>query len=353
MSRKLTNQPIATLEEGDSVTGFALVTKKELRQDKNGRDYLDMEVVDASSPMVAKVWSDSPALRGDFATHDFVAYRGSVHRFRDQLQLNIKECRRVTDSDRELGFDEALIVPSTRYDVDELDRRLREIYSQEVERPVLRQLAAAALDAYGEQLREHPAAKTIHHAYRGGLLEHTVSMAELAIQICGHYAELDRDLILVGVLFHDLGKLQEIGAMPVNDYTTVGRLVGHVVIGRDLLRECCMSLDDFPTDLQVHLEHLILSHQGRLEYGSPVQPMTAEAITLHFIDDLDSKLAQLRAGRELGESLHYFRGFGRYLYTGADAPAENQPAPSDQAEPADEATPTEESESIEQPSLDL
>ena len=356
MSRKLTNEPIGNLEEGDSVTGFALVTKKELRQDKNGRDYLDMEVTDASGRMVAKVWSDSPALKADFSTHDFVAYRGSVQRYRDQLQFNIKDCRRVTETDREHGFEEALIIPSTKHNVGELDRRLHEIFSQEIERPILRQLAAAALDAYGDQLREHPAAKTIHHAYRGGLLEHTVSMAELAIQICDHYSELDRDLILVGVLFHDLGKLQEIGAMPINDYTTVGRLVGHVVIGRDLLRDCCKSLDDFPTDLQVHLEHLILSHQGRLEYGSPVQPMTAEAITLHFIDDLDSKLAQLRAGRELGEPLHFFRGFGRYLYTGAGTADEQDRASSDASDSVAEETKSEEpeeSESLDQPTLDL
>ena len=144
MSRKLTNEPIANLEEGDAVSGFALVTKKELRQDKNGRDYLDLEVVDASGPMVAKAWSDSPALKADFGQHDFVAYRGTVHRFREQLQLNIKDCRRVTDADRERGFDEALIIPSTRYDIDELEQRLLEIY-QQLARPVLRRLASVAL----------------------------------------------------------------------------------------------------------------------------------------------------------------------------------------------------------------
>ena len=353
MARRVTNTPIGELEEGDSVNGFALVTKKELRQDKNGRDYLDMEVVDATGPMVAKVWSDSPALRGDFGQHDFVAYRGSVNRYRDQLQLNIKDCRRATEADRDHGFDEALIIPSTRYNIEELDSRLRQIYSHEIRRPELQQLASAALDAHGEGLREHPAAKTIHHAYRGGLLEHTVSMAELAIQICGHYTELDRDLILIGVLFHDLGKLQEIGAMPVNDYTTVGRLVGHVVIGRDLLRQACLGIDDFPIDLQTHLEHLILSHQGRLEFGSPVQPMTAEAITLHFIDDLDSKLAQLRGARELGEPLQFMRGFGRYLYTGATPESEeDKPTPSntETAEPEPEAV---DDESPDQPTLDL
>lgn len=315
MTRKLSNEPIRTLVEGDSVAGFGLVTKKLRRQDKNGRDYLDMEMADASGSIITKAWSDSPALTAEFEVHDFVAFRGTVHRFREQLQLNIRECRRVTEADRELGFDEALIIPSTRYDISELDQRLRQIYTDEIDRPVLKQLVQAALAAHGDSLRDHPAAKTIHHAYRGGLLEHTVSMAELALRMCDHYRELDRDLVLVGVLFHDLGKIQEIGAMPVNDYTNVGRLVGHVILGRDLLRDCCAEIDGFPVDLQTHLEHLVLSHQGRLEYGSPIQPMTAEALTLHFIDDLDSKLAQLRQGRELGETLQFFQGFGRYLFT--------------------------------------
>jgi len=355
MSRKLNNEPIRSFDEGDSISGFGLVTKKARRQDKNGRDYLDMEMADASGTITTKAWSDSPALTAKFEMHDFVAYRGTVHRFRDQLQLNIRECRRVTEADQELGFDEALIIPSTRYDIDELDQRLRQICAEEIDRPILRQLAQKALESYGDELREHPAAKTIHHAFRGGLLEHTVSMAELGLRICDHYSELDRDLILVGVLFHDLGKLQEIGAMPVNDYTTVGRLVGHVIIGRDLLRECCAAVEDFPADLQTHLEHLVLSHQGRLEYGAPVQPMTAEALTLHFIDDLDSKLAQLRRGRELGESLQFFQGFGRYLFTDFGAGGDENQAEPSPPEPEIKAESTREAVEPEpdQPTLDL
>ncbi len=121
MSRKLTNEPIRNLDEGDSIAGFGLVTKKALRQDKNSRDYLDMEMADASGSITAKVWSDSPALTAKFDVHDFVAYRGTVHRFRDQLQLNVRECRQVTATDRENGFEEALIIPSTRYDIEELE----------------------------------------------------------------------------------------------------------------------------------------------------------------------------------------------------------------------------------------
>ena len=313
MSGPRRNQPLATWESGDNVQGFVLVTRKELRQDRNGRSYLDMEVADASGSMVAKVWADSPALEAEFEAHDFVALRGSVKLYRDQLQLSIDDCRVATDDDRRYGFDEALLIPSTREDIGDLWRRLEAALAQ-VQRPALRRLAFHALEVHGRALREHPAAKAIHHAYRGGLLEHVTSMAELALAVCSHYRRVDRDLVLLGVLFHDLGKVRELGAMPANDYTLEGRMVGHVVIGRDLLRESCITLGDVPDDLQLHLEHLVLSHQGRREYASPVEPMTPEALVLHFIDDLDSKLNQLDRARLDGGGLQWSRGLGRYVY---------------------------------------
>jgi 3'-5' exoribonuclease len=331
------NQPIATWEAGDSVQGFALLTRKETRQDRNGRPYLDLVVADASGSMPAKVWADSPARDGDFEAHDFVALRGSVKLYRDALQLSVDECRRTTEDDRRLGFDEALLIPSTREDIDALWQRLIRLYEGEMERPLLARLAREALTAYGEELRLHPAAKAMHHAYRGGLLEHVVSMAELASTVARHYAELDRDLLLLGVLFHDLGKLRELGAMPRNDYTVEGRLVGHVVLGRDLLLESCARIPDFPEDLRLQLEHLVLSHQGRRDFGAVVEPMTAEAIVLHMIDDLDAKLNQLRIAREQGGGLAYLKGLGRYVYLGgltrAEVPTEPPAAPSAGEEP--------------------
>ncbi|MDP9120952.1 MAG: HD domain-containing protein [Acidobacteriota bacterium] len=313
MTRNQRNSPIHTWEAGDNIQGFALVTKKELRQDRNGKSYLDVEVADASGSIIAKVWADSPALNAQFEAHSFVAIRGSVKSYRDQLQLSIDDCRLATDEDRRYGFDEALLVPSTREDVDDLWRRL-ELLMEQVERPPLRRLAAETLALYGPELRQHPAAKAMHHAYRGGLLEHVVSMGELAAMVCRHYRELDSDLLLVGVLFHDLGKLYELGAMPANDYTLVGRLVGHVVIGRDLLRERCAAIPDFPADLQLLLEHMVLSHQGKKEYSSPVEPMTPEALALHFIDDLDSKLNQLQTARDNSPGILFHRGLGRFVY---------------------------------------
>ena len=316
-------EPISSWQAGDRVTGFALLSRKERRQDRNGQDYLDLLLTDATGSMAAKAWADSAALTGEYEAHDFVAFKGSVKSYRERLQISIQDCRRATEDDRARGFDESLLVPSTREDIGELWQRLQAIYPSGIRRPELQRLATEALATFGETLREHPAAKVIHHAYRGGLLEHTVSMAELSQALCSHYRELDSDLVLLGVLFHDLGKTIEIGAMPRNDYTEPGRLVGHVVIGRDLLRGLCGGIPDFPEDLQLHLEHLVLSHQGRKEYGSPVEPMTAEALALHFVDHLDSNLAQLRQARESGGGFQFLRGFGRLIYLGAeDAPDE-------------------------------
>jgi 3'-5' exoribonuclease len=314
MSKVRRNAPIRTWEAGDSVQGFALLTKKELREDRHGKSFLDLELADNSGSMVGKVWSDSPALNRPFEVHRFIAFKGSVKTYRDQLQLTVDDCREAGEDDRPHGFDEALLIPSTREDVDDLWRRLLRIYDQEVERPLLVQLARETIEAHGPALREHPAAKSMHHAYRGGLLEHVVSMAELALAVCRHYRDVDRDLVLLGVLFHDLGKIRELGAMPANDYTLEGRLVGHVVIGRDLLLERCRAIEGFPDDLRLLLEHLVLSHQGKKEFASPVEPMTPEALVLHFVDDLDSKINQLRAVREASTGMSYHRGFGRFVY---------------------------------------
>lgn len=317
MSTRRRNEPIREWADGDAVSGFALLSRKEKRVDRNGREYLDLELTDATGSIAGKVWSDSPALEGEYEAHDFVAVRGTVKLYRDQLQISVTDCRRTREGDREHGFDESLLVPSTLEDIDELWGRLETIYRRQIAHPALARLAGETLDAWGAALREHPAAKSIHHAYRGGLLEHVVSMAELALAVCDHYAELDRDLVLLGVLFHDLGKLTEIGAMPVNEYTIAGRLVGHVVIGRDMVRARCAAIDGFPEELALHLEHLVLSHQGRLEFGSPVEPKTAEAIALSTIDNLDAKLAQLRdATRHGARGFQYVRGLDRYVYLG-------------------------------------
>jgi 3'-5' exoribonuclease len=318
MREVLRNHPIASWQEGDCVQGFAYVSRKEQRQDRNGRHYLDLELRDANSFIAAKVWADSPALEGQFEAHQFVAFEGTVQRYRDQLQLVVRQCREAQEEDRRFGFEESLLIPSARQDLDTLWERLRAVLDKELQRPEMRRLAEETLEAFGAALKEHPAAKSIHHAYRGGLLEHVTAMAELAARACDCYAELDRDVVLLGVLYHDLGKILELGAMPANDYTKVGRLVGHVVLGRDLLRERCAAIPGFPEELQILLEHLVLSHQGKREWGAPVEPMTAEALALAFIDDLDSKLNQLRNAQEGGQGFQYLRPLGRHVFLGEE-----------------------------------
>jgi len=181
------NEPLASWIDGDNVEGFALLTKLERRQDKNGRDFLDLELADATGKMSAKVWNGSAALDSVYELHDFVAFKGQVKSYRDQLQISVQACRQAGDADRSYGFDESLLIPSTREDIDDLWSRLNGLYDREITDPMLRKLYDAAMAEYGETLRLHPAAKAIHHACRGGLLEHVVSMAELALQVSTHY----------------------------------------------------------------------------------------------------------------------------------------------------------------------
>ncbi|MEM6797400.1 MAG: HD domain-containing protein [Acidobacteriota bacterium] len=310
------NEPIDQWADGDFAQGYALVVRKDVRQDRKGRDYTDLELADATGSLSAKIWPDSPAQKSRFSEKQFIAFKGTVRQYRDQLQLNVDHCRTVDDADREKGFDEALLIPTAPQGLEELGRRFEAIFPAQIERLELKLLTEKILERHGESLRQHPAAKSIHHAYRGGLLEHVVYMSELALDVCRLYPELDRDLLLLGVLLHDLGKLVELGAMPANDYTVEGQLLGHIVIGQTMLREACTALDGaVPRDLERHLDHLVLSHHGKREYGSPVEPATAEALTLHSLDSLDSRLNQLRSLRRGGaQGMHYHRPMGRNIF---------------------------------------
>ena len=281
-----------------------------------------------------------------------------MQRYRDNLQLVIRRCRQAVEDDRRFGFDEAALIPSAAESLDVLWRRLTALLDDNLERPQSaparrpRRSSASVRGSRSTPRRRRSttptaaACSSTRRRWRGSRSRSASTTREL-----------DRDLILIGVLFHDLGKIFELGAMPANDYTTVGRLVGHVVLGRDLLREGCAAIPDFPTDLQLHLEHLVLSHQGQRDWGSPVEPSTTEALALSFIDDLDSKLAQLRAAQQQGAGFQYLRALGRHVLlresaeegpgTGpptsegcADAEEGAAPATGEAALPAAEEAPT-------------
>lgn len=314
------NQPIATWNAGDSVQGFAFLKRKELRQDKSGKDYLDLELADSSGSITGRAWSDSSALASAFAARGFVKFRGQVQSYRDQLQIKVDQCPPIEPGDAQDGFDESRLGAVDEIRPRRPDASPEGTLEREVKRPEMRRLASETMAAYGPALRVHPAAKAIHHAFRGGLLEHVVSMIELAVKFADHYPELDRDLLVLGVLFHDLGSFEELGAMPDNEYTPVGRLVGHIVLGRDLVRERAAAIPGFPADLRLQLEHLVLSHQGRKEFSSPVEPMTPEGFALHVIDDIDSKLALLRGLKETGKGFVWARSLERFVWLGEAEP---------------------------------
>lgn len=307
-------EPISSWTDGDFVEGYALVFRKERRQDKKGRDYLDLELADARTSVIGKVWPDSPALDASFEEKDFVVFKGTAQVYRGTLQVTLDFCRRVTDKDRQDGFDEKEYVPTTPEDMGDLKQRLAAIFPTKIKRPEMKRLVEEALSRFGEALTNHPAAKTIHHAYRGGLLEHVVTMSELSENVCDQYPEIDRDLVLTGVLFHDLGKIRELGPMPNNDYTFEGQMLGHITIGQAMLRECAAAAE-LPENLLLHVEHLVLSHHGKYEYGSPVEPSTPEAFVLSAIDGIDSKLNQLRqVKRRGGKGFQYLRPMGRSVF---------------------------------------
>lgn len=319
MARVRENEAISEWEEGDLVQGFALVARKEDRVDRNGRTYVDLELADATGRVNGKIWPDSPALETPFPEKAIVAYQGIVHLHREALQINLDRCRPVTPADRRSeSYDEGRLLPSAPVPLDELWSRLLAVVPALLERPWARQLAERALEEWGEAFRVHPAARSIHHAYRGGLLHHTVCMLEVGVDAVERYEELDRDLVFLGLFLHDVGKLRELGALPRNEYTFPGELVGHVTMGAAMVRELAADLE-IPELERNQLEHVLLAHQGRREWGSPVEPRTAEAIVVSQIDELDSKLAQLReARRDGGRGMTFLRPMGRSMWLGED-----------------------------------
>ncbi|HUT97931.1 MAG TPA: HD domain-containing protein [bacterium] len=274
--------------------GFLLVAERRRRLTKNGDPYLTLRLADVSGTVDAVLFSDNPAFEkaADPATA-YVAVRGNLERSpKYGLQLTIADIRPVREDDRELGFDEGLLTPSTPYDVDALWDELSEL-AGEVAHEKLRETVQALLKENEEAARSWPAAQRVHQAYRGGWLEHTLFVARDAKYYARKYPELDGDLLLVGAILHDVGKLKELDGEPTCEFTDEGRLVGHVVIGAWMAREAAAKtgLDERTILL---LEHLILAHHGEREYGAAVLPKTREAVVLYHIDNIDAKLGIFR-----------------------------------------------------------
>jgi 3'-5' exoribonuclease len=284
---------LAAFDEGKTFDGYFLVLGKQTRSTKTNKAYLNLTLGDKSGQIEARVWDVTDArIAKDFDRGDIVKVRGGTVRFEDRCQVKVEQLRRAAAHEVE----KADLLPATTYDVDELWKQL-EATIEGFTNPHLKQLLKALLADAGvaQAYREAPAARQLHHAWLGGLLEHVISLLGLAEKVAAHYAMLDRDLLLTGVILHDIGKIRELTWDVGFDYSVEGVLIGHIQMGVDLVEKTIAGLPDFPERLRVLVVHMILSHHGKLEFGSPKLPMIPEALALNFVDDLDAKMQAVKS----------------------------------------------------------
>jgi 3'-5' exoribonuclease len=275
--------------ENKEITGFFAASSKQVRTGRDGGRYFALLFADRTGQIDARMWEIDDA--GEFDVGDVVKVRGEVCRFNERLQIKVEKIRRATADEYELSD----FVPQSKRDIEEMWAELLG-WVASFRDPDLKALLDAFLNdaEMAAALRQAPAAKGLHHAWIGGLLEHILSlmgMCELAAQ---HYPEVNRDLLLTGAVLHDIGKLRELRWGTSFDYTLEGQMLGHITIGIGMVEQKIAAIPNFPAEKRLLVEHLVLSHHGEYEFGSPKLPMTAEAIVLHFLDNLDAKMQTVR-----------------------------------------------------------
>lgn len=283
-------QFVNLLEEGDVVNDYYLAVRKDLRDTQSGGKFLGMVFRDKTGEIGAVLWNNAESMAARFELGDVVNVRGTVNTYQNRLQMRVDQVLPLKDDEYETGD-----LVNTPDDPGAACQKLIEILKQ-VENPWLRQLIDAFLNdaLFMERLNQTAAGKKWHHAFPGGLVQHCYEMARIAETMCELFQEIDRDLLLTGVLLHDIGKLHELSQGMYVDYTTEGKLVGHLQIGCNMANKKMDTIEAFPEDLRLQIQHLILSHHSEMELGSPVVPKTLEAITLALIDNLDAQTDAFR-----------------------------------------------------------
>ncbi len=306
---------VKDIKDGQRVKGLFLVKEKRVSRTRNGKPFVAMILADNTGRIDAKIWDNANGLSPLFEEGDIIEVAGIANLYKGQVQLSIPWLKRVPEEE----IDPLMFVESTSTDPAILVSDLKDCLSV-IKNVHLAELVRAFTDdpLFMDRFKKAPAAKKFHHNYLGGLLEHTLSVCRLALMITSHYPELDHDLLIAAAFLHDIGKIRELDAGLGGDYTDEGRLIGHIVSGISMLDERISLVDDFPVDLTLKLKHLILSHHGQVEFGSPKRPKFLEAFALNLIDDLDAKINGL--GRFIKKDQHegswtdFNRLFGRYLY---------------------------------------
>ncbi len=279
---------IQELKEGSAVKDVYLCKQKNAATTKNGKEYYNVILQDKTGTVDAKVWEPNSFGIADFEAHDYVFINGDVTSFNGALQVNIKQARVADEGD----YDPKDYFPVSSKNVDEMFAELIGIIGT-IQNPSLKALLEAFFvkDAdFIKAFKQSTAAKTVHHGFIGGLLEHTLSVTKLCDYYCKTYPVLKRDLLLTAAICHDIGKVREISLFPENDYTDEGNLIGHIVMGSEMVTDKMREIPGFPKTLGNELKHCIVAHHGKLEFGSPKTPALMEAVALNYADDTDAKL---------------------------------------------------------------
>jgi len=308
---------VCELAAGSAVDAVFVLAERNMAHKKDGNPFLNVTLADRTGQVKGVVWDQVERIVAAAAEGDFVHVRAQVGEYRGSLQLVVKDLVRVAPDQ----VDACDFLATTTRDVDKMFERLKEMTGR-MQTPYFKALFEAFWDdeAFVAAYTRAPAAKRMHHAYIGGLLEHTLSMAVLSEMIAGHYSGVDRDMLLAGVILHDVGKTRELTYSSHIDYTDEGRLLSHIVIGLSMLDEKLKQVPDFPRSQVELLKHMIVSHHGAREFGSPEPPKTIEAVLLNYIDEMDSRINSIReyVAKDPSESTWtpYHRLLERHFYKG-------------------------------------
>ncbi|MDD6074317.1 MAG: 3'-5' exoribonuclease YhaM family protein [Otoolea sp.] len=304
---------IEQFREGMRISDVYLCKTRQIAVTKNGKEYASVLLQDKTGTIDSKIWDlNSPGI-GSFEPLDYVYVDGDVTVFQGSNQLNIKRIRKADEGE----YREADYLPVSSKDVKEMYRELTALV-QSLKNPYLKKLASSYYIEDKDFVKRfcfHSAAKSVHHGFVGGLLEHTLSVMKLCDYFASAYPMLNRDLLLTAGLFHDIGKVKELSAFPENDYTDDGQLLGHIIIGTEMVSERIRQIPGFPEKLAAELKHCILAHHGELEYGSPKKPALLEALALNFADNTDAKMETMIEVLKGAGDNNGWLGYNRFLET--------------------------------------
>ena len=304
---------ISTLREGERINEIFLCKSKQTAMTKSGKPYDNVILQDKTGTLDAKIWDVGSVGIEEFDAMDYIAITGDITSFQGNLQCSIKRARKVNEGE----YDPADYLPVSDKDVEVMYKELMGFIGS-VKNQYLSQLLHSFFDnkEFERRFKFHSAAKSVHHGFVGGLLEHTLGVTKNCDYFAKMYPVLNRDLLLTAAIFHDIGKLKELSTFPENDYTDAGQLLGYIMIGAEWVGDAIKSIDGFPVVLANELKHCILAHHGELEFGSPKKPALVEALALSFADNIDAKMETFRELLvNVPENDTKWQGYNRFMET--------------------------------------